>query len=129
MNAEQFRQAQQNRRRVGPRLLSRGHEARQPSALAQVLARAARRRREYESAAAAWARVVPAASRASTWVEEISADTALVLTASSSELGELRRQQATLERHVCALAPGLRHVRFELARRSGRRPKPDRSDA
>ncbi len=129
MNAEQFLQAQQNRRRVRPRPLNEAHDPQQQSALAKVLARAARRRREYEAVAAAWARVVPPASRDSAWVEEVRVDTALVLTESGSELGELRRQQATLERRVCALVPSLRHMRFELAGRPRSRPDVDRSDA
>jgi hypothetical protein len=125
--AEQYRCLLENRRpgalRTLAELSARGRRARERgqsvrAPLAAVVARAARQLRRREQAAAAWARVAPPAWLADTTVETLEGerrDVLLIRVTNATLAYGLRREQATLQRRLGRLVPGVRRIRFVVA--------------
>lgn len=123
MNEHQYQRLRENRRVRGPLPLgeARADTAGAPSPLAAVVAQAARKLRRREAGAVAWQQVAPPAWLAQTDVDGVDGDTLVIAARGSSLCYELRRQQATMERQIAKLAPGVHRLRFIV---TGSQPRP-----
>ena len=125
MNIEQYRQLCANQRARGPLRLGEPTRRRKDgrTALAMVLADAARRQRRLIAAKAAWHRIAEPRFSEETAVDVVAGDTVIVAVRNSTALYDLSRRQATLERRMVELVPGVHRLQFVMR---AARPNVDR---